>query len=355
MPPKVSVLIKTYNHRAYIAQCIRSLLDQSFQDFEIVVTDDGSSDGTADVVRQFTDPRIRLQVSSTNEGISNAMNRTIARAQGELVAILNSDDFALPQRLALQVSFFEQHPGVAALFTKPLLVGENGERLAEGWPEPGDQLNDLEPDTLLRYFFFHGNFLCAPTAMIRRSVYARIGEYDPRLTNLQDLDMWIRMTLAGLRFHVLDQALTAYRKRDNSGNMSAQRRDSILRAEFEYSRILARYRSLPLDSVKRIFADDIARLDGTGDASANDLLALLALTRNGPAHRLFGLETLYETAQTIADERRLRYLMGQIDVFGLDARLRRKARRRALRGAIQRLFGPLAVRRLPFGARTSLW
>ena len=117
--PLVSVVVKSYNHAAFIGETIRSVLDQSVQDFEIVVTDDGSSDGTPDVVRGFADPRIHLEVFPRNRGISQAMNATIARARGTYVAILNSDDFALPGRLARQTAFLEAHSDVAAVFGLP--------------------------------------------------------------------------------------------------------------------------------------------------------------------------------------------------------------------------------------------
>lgn len=322
MPPRVSVLVKSYNHRRYVGRCIQSVLDQSFQDFEIVVTDDASNDGTADVIRQFTDPRIRLEVSSRNEGISLAMNRTIARARGELFAILNSDDFALPGRLQRQVAFLDQNPSASALFTVPKMVGENGEDLPSEWPRRPKGLRNNSPEALLRHFFFHSNFLCAPSAMIRRSAYTAAGEYDPRLTNLQDFDMWIRMAAAGIRFQVLNETLTAFRVRDENRNMSAPRRDTLLRARFEYSRILNRYRALSADAIKAIFAEDIAEQGLPGDLPASVLLASLALTRDSHPHRLFALETLYETARDIDDFDRLREATGRIDVFGERAKRR---------------------------------
>jgi glycosyltransferase involved in cell wall biosynthesis len=88
MAPTVSVLVKSYNHAPYVRQTIESVLGQSFQDFEIVVTDDGSTDGTLDILNSFTDPRIRLEAFPCNRGISTAMNATIARSRGRYLAIL---------------------------------------------------------------------------------------------------------------------------------------------------------------------------------------------------------------------------------------------------------------------------
>jgi hypothetical protein len=101
-PPRVSVVIKCYNHERYVRHCIQSVLNQSFQDFEIIVTDDASTDDTAPILRSFTDRRISLVELPSNRGISGAMNATISRARGEYVAILNSDDWAFRDRHAAQ-------------------------------------------------------------------------------------------------------------------------------------------------------------------------------------------------------------------------------------------------------------
>src|SRR5262245_33239036 len=211
MDPQVSVVIKSYNHAAYVGEAIQSILDQSFQDFEIVVTDDGSTDGTPDVIRRFADPRIHLQVFEKNRGISIAMNETIARARGEFIAILNSDDFALPGRLERQAAFLSANPEISGVFGLPRIVDEVGQptRSSSDFTVPFS-LPDLSRTSLLRRFFFDCNFLCAPTAMIRRVVYAQVGSYDPRFTNLQDFDMWVRLC-TGHEIHIMLEELTAFR------------------------------------------------------------------------------------------------------------------------------------------------
>ena len=314
MTPTVSVAIKSYNHADYVHESIASVLAQSFQDFEIVVTDDGSTDGTPDVIAQFADPRISLERFERNRGISEAMNATTARARGEFVAILNSDDFALPGRLETQVAFLRAHPEIAAVFGRARCVGEDG--------EPIDGLDlfavpfaggSAPRHAWLRYFFFHGNCLCAPTAMMRRSAL-EAGRYDPRLTNLQDLDRWVQL-LEHHEIHVLPDELTAFRVRDGNRNMSAARRDSTLRSVFEFFEILKRYRRFEPAFLREIFAADIARhaIDTSGPTGV--WLAEIALTVQGATHPLFALDTLFEAAATEADFDRLRELSGSIDAF----------------------------------------
>jgi TolA-binding protein len=336
MTPRVSVVIKAYSHAAFIRQAIQSILDQSFQDFEIIVTDDGSTDGTPDVVRTFSDPRIDLHVFEHNRGISNTMNATIARARGEFIAILNSDDFALPGRLERQVAFLDTHPEIAAVFGMPLTVDESGAptesyfdfRAALGFP-------NYSRKTWLRFFFFFCNVLCAPTAMIRRSVYTKLGNYDPRLTNLQDLDMWVRLS-ADHAIHVVSEELTAFRIRKDNQNASAPRPDTLLRSQFEYAQILKRYRAMNPVILRETFAEDLAEREIAIDAGPDLWLAELALTIPSPAHRLFAVETLFETARLDVDIHRFRNVAGTTDVFGIAAANERDARISELTGIVSR-------------------
>ncbi len=257
--PVVSVAMKAYDHRPYVAQAIQSVLDQSFGDFELLVTDDGSTDGTPDVIASFTDERIRFERSEINRGAAAAMNATVQRARGEYVAILNSDDFALPGRLAAQVAFLREHPDVAAVFSVPVQVGESGEPV-EGFGSIF-AIPFADPNASrcawLRHFFLRSNCLCAPSAMIRRSALAAIGPDDMRLAHLLDLDRWVRL-LKDHELRVLEQPLTAFRVRANQANASAARSDTLLRDAFESCRIFKRYLGFDAALLREIFAEDIA-------------------------------------------------------------------------------------------------
>src|SRR6478609_6490095 len=99
MAPTVSVVIPAYNHAAFIREAVQSVLDQSLTDLQILITDDGSSDGTPDVVRLFRDPRIELEIFESNRGAALALNSAIRRARGEFVCMLASDDYFLPGKL----------------------------------------------------------------------------------------------------------------------------------------------------------------------------------------------------------------------------------------------------------------
>ncbi len=107
--PKVTVFIPVYNREKYIGDAIKSILDQSFSNYEILLVDDGSTDESRTVIRSFSDPRIRLLCNDQNLGIPKTRNRGLENAKGEYIALLDSDDQAFPERLAKQVSFLDEH------------------------------------------------------------------------------------------------------------------------------------------------------------------------------------------------------------------------------------------------------
>ena len=157
--PLVSVIIPSYNHEAFIEECIQSVLDQTFQDFEIVITDDGSTDGMVEKIKRFSDPRIRLFEHAKNEGASIAANNCLRHARGEYIAMLSSDDAWLPEKLEIQVDYLQNHPEIYAVFTKINWIDENSELITEPDFYYKDIFNNAENRSRyewLHLFFFQG-------------------------------------------------------------------------------------------------------------------------------------------------------------------------------------------------------
>jgi glycosyltransferase involved in cell wall biosynthesis len=323
MHPLVSVVIPSYNHEAFVGDTIRSILGQSYPDFEIVVTDDCSRDRTPDVIRAFADKRIDLEVLDRNCGASVAVNSAIRRSHGAFVCLLASDDYFLPGKLEKQVAFLKSNSSVAAVFGMPRFIDERGAALSPDNTFNRDVFQKPFRENLrsraqwLRQFFFYGNCLCQPTAMIRRTVLDDVGLFDPRLANLPDFDLWVRLCMRH-EIHVIEEEFTAMRIRDDNRNMSAARPDSLLRHMFELSRILEHYRTMPLTLAIEVFDRDLRNLDIDRNRPFGAWLAELALRYNQSSHALFGLETLFETCLTAEEEvQRLIELTGQINPFNL--------------------------------------
>ncbi len=112
-PPRVSVVLCVYNQAAYVAEAIASILGQTLTDLELIIVDNGSTDSSPEVVHSFTDPRIRYVRNERNLGHAGSLNRGRALARGRYLAIMDSDDISLPERLARQADFLDAHPDVA--------------------------------------------------------------------------------------------------------------------------------------------------------------------------------------------------------------------------------------------------
>ena len=179
------------------------------------------------------------------------------------------------------------------------------------------RLPDFSRRSWLRQFFFTGNCLCAPTAMIRREAYEAAGAYDRRLTNLQDLDMWIRMLIAGHAIHVLPEPLTAFRIRANHANMSAPRPDTRLRTQIETGRILRRFAGFDAMLFDEVFGDATADTPVPRGSPAQRVAAL-ALRDARLEYQSFALDVFHATARDTDDFDRLRTLTGCVVPMGLE-------------------------------------
>ncbi len=244
--PRVSIVMPSYNHEAYVGAAIDSVLNQTFQDFELVITDDGSSDRTADIIASYTDPRIKFNRSTKNKGISWSLNDAIRRSQGEYIACLASDDEFLEHKLKVQVEFLDAHPEIGAVFAYPRMIDEVGKNLPT--EEQAKQVsifyqeNRTQTEWLLR--LFQGNCLCAPTVMVRRSCHDAIGLYSPSLRSLQDHEMWVRL-LQITNIHIMKETLIRKRIFKDERHESGNRPDQLRRGSWEIVKILKRYLSLP--------------------------------------------------------------------------------------------------------------
>jgi glycosyltransferase involved in cell wall biosynthesis len=290
--PLVSVVIASYNHAAYVRACLDSVRAQTLQDFEIIITDDGSADDTVAIIQGFDDPRIRLEVFPANRGACIAFNHGIRQARGRYIAILNSDDCFLPDKLQRQLDFLESHPGIGAVFAYPQLINETGGQFADSEHKDFSVFHTWNRDRYawLRHFFDHGNCLCHPTVLIRRECYEHVGLLDARLAQVPDLDFWIRLTRR-FEIHILPEPLLSFRIRDNQQNASAGRPEVIVRDLWERQRILRHYRDWPADEFAKVFPE---YSDQLGQHSPNQLLAMHALSRGTPFHIGFGLDTWFD-------------------------------------------------------------
>lgn len=183
-PPSVSVIIPTYNRAWCLREAVDSVLAQEFQDFEVIVVDDGSGDETPSLLREYGDA-IRV-LRQPNRGVSAARNAGILAARGELIAFLDSDDIWLKGKLASQVEFFSRHPGALICQTE------------EFWVKDGRRVNPGKRHRKQAGMIFESSLqlcLVSPSAvMLRRSLLDRVGMFDERLPACEDYDLWLRVS-----------------------------------------------------------------------------------------------------------------------------------------------------------------
>ncbi len=137
--PLVSVIMPACNVEAYISEAVSSILNQSWQHFELIIVDDASSDATRDVIRGFSDPRIRLLENDRSRGIAASMNRAISVSSGEYIAVMDGDAVSLPERLRAQLSYLENDREVMILGTAASVIDREGRIVAHSAVMPARQ------------------------------------------------------------------------------------------------------------------------------------------------------------------------------------------------------------------------
>jgi glycosyltransferase involved in cell wall biosynthesis len=189
--PKVSVILPVHNRADVLPRAIESVLAQVFGDFELIVVDDGSTDGSAAVAKSFGDPRIRIIELGKNRGGNVARNEGIRAAHAPLIAFLDSDDRYIPTKLATVVAEFERHPDLDLLVDSFVKVQPPGSRKPEAIrtnPVIGDR------ERFRTALFTRRLWKATPAITVKREAALRAGLFDESLRRLQDFDFLIRLS-----------------------------------------------------------------------------------------------------------------------------------------------------------------
>ncbi len=204
--PTLSVAMSVYNGERFLAEAIESVLSQSFTDFEFLILDDGSSDGTRALIERYAsaDSRIR-PIIRENRGLIASLNQLIEEARGTLVARMDADDVCKPERFARQVAFLAANPecGVVGSWTED--IDEFGDRYRlEGRDHP------LNHEDFLRAIEQGAPLLCHPAVIFRRDIVRAVGGYHAAFRHCEDMDLWLRLA-STTRIANLPERLLRYR------------------------------------------------------------------------------------------------------------------------------------------------
>ena len=212
-PPLVSVNMPVYNGAAYIGQAIDSIVQQTYPHWELIVVNDASTDDTVQIVNAFKDDRIKLIHNKKQLGLAHVRNVGVAASAGKYIAILDSDDVAGKDRLAVQVAFLESHPQHCLVCSWVNAIDANGVHISQ----QRHAFADAELSTVL---FFH-NCIAQSSVMLRRSMLPDEAPYDPAFPPSEDYQLWVRM-LRKHPAHLMQQTLLHYRV--HKANSSAKNR-----------------------------------------------------------------------------------------------------------------------------------
>lgn len=232
--PRVSVVIAARNAEAFIGSAIASVLGQTRAAAEIIVVDDGSTDGTAAAAARFG-PRVTL-VQHQAAGVSRSRNAAVARAEGDWVAFLDADDEWLPGKLEQQARLMLD--GVGFVHCDRLNVGE-----VDGLPERQSAIQPLVQGDIFATLLVTGNTITTSAVAIRRSLFLQLGGFDERLTHAEDWDLWLRAAAVS-EVRAAPDALVRYRHQAASASRNP---DAMIRA-----RVIVAERALASDRGRRL-------------------------------------------------------------------------------------------------------
>ena len=192
--PVVSAIVPSYNHEAYIEECILSIVNQTYQNIELIVIDDGSKDRSREILERLQKQYDFVLVFQENQGVSKTLNKAIRQyAHGKYIACLASDDFIMPDKIERQVRFLEENPEVDVVFGKVYMVDEksqiiNDRKIFEPFDEPVKKI----PFELL----IENNRIPAPSKLMRRDSWEKCGGYNEN-TIIEDFDLWLKIAHQG--------------------------------------------------------------------------------------------------------------------------------------------------------------
>jgi hypothetical protein len=216
--------MSVYNGERHLAAAIESILQQTFRDFEFLIIDDGSTDGSWQLLENYAgrDARIRLRKHAQNQGLTSCLNELVAQAQGEYLARMDADDICLSGRFIRQVEWLDAHPACGVLGTSYRLMDEEEETLLDC-----HFAND--PD-FLRWYLCFQNPLAHPTIMARTELFRSLGGYSEERRYAEDYDLWWRVVIVS-ELGCLPEVLTSLRR--HPGSVSERHKEEQLRVKWQ--------------------------------------------------------------------------------------------------------------------------
>jgi glycosyltransferase involved in cell wall biosynthesis len=202
--PQVSVILPVYNGEAYLREAVDSILAQTFADFELLIINDGSTDGSERIIASYKDNRVKHLKNEQNRGLIFSLNRGVEAAKGTYLARMDADDIALPERLEKQLAYL-QRTGAGIVASRVKLIDPEGNPLPD-WPEDRD---NVRPEHIRRYLR-KSNCIAHPTVFGKTELFKRY-PYHFGQKYSEDYDLWLRMAADKIRIEKMEEPLLLHR------------------------------------------------------------------------------------------------------------------------------------------------
>lgn len=255
--PKVSVVLITYNQQDYVGKTIESVLNQSYQNFEIIIADDSSTDETAKVIKSYKDKRIKYVKTDYNIGINGNLNLAVSKASCDIVALIAGDDKWRKNYLERIVECFEKMSDIDVLHPMLCAIDKDDEYI-KGQNEYFWCIPNRTNEENLYIAFMDGNFLSSPGMAMRKKVVKTIFPLSYSFVNMQDYVMHIDILANGFKSYVLDDILVDYRVFNDGTNLSLNNSTAHKREETEIALLMDYFLKIKdIKLLKRVFKNEI--------------------------------------------------------------------------------------------------
>ena len=243
MRPKLSVIIASYNHQDYIAETLRSLEEQTFEDFEIIIVDDGSADKTVEVAKSA---QSRAQIyTQENQGVVAARNRGVSLAKGRYICFVDSDDIVLPERFAKQVAMLDSDSKLGLVFADALIIDSQGDQIGKF-----SDVYPVVPGDAAQMLALHYCFTPMITVMVRAEILRKTGPFE-KPGPISDYMKWIEVAHIS-KVHYDPEPLGCWRRHQTSTSKQANKVKSYAKTRAALKRILRKYPTLKAEIGNKI-------------------------------------------------------------------------------------------------------
>lgn len=240
----ISVVLPVYNCKEYIRDSVQSILQQTYKNFELIIVDDGSEDGTLDILNNFKDKRIRLYKNKYNRGLIYSLNKALNKSKGQFIARMDADDICELNRLQKQINYLDKNKEISVVGSAVALI-DNNNRVKRKYLYP---LND----NLIKWSMFFSCSVCHPSVMIRSHVVKKINGYSFKAKFAEDYDLWFRLIKKKYKFSNLKDSLLKLRKHKRNVSIENFNAHFLMGAKISHKIIQFNFKFVKKNDFKKI-------------------------------------------------------------------------------------------------------